>query len=336
MLNTLTPPLFASTDTSNFTAYLEQEGYVVIRDILDDLTIKKALELFWKDWLHVTPNFRINLSETYPLIFGKGIAAFNGFGQSDFCWYLRLQNTIIDIFASLHKTRDLMVSFDGFSCFFSQNQQSKLWWHIDQHPDNPIYCIQGAYNFYEVKENDAGFVIIPRSHKTFRPSPLKINPDQDWYKLSDEDDIKKQNQGVKLLIPSNCFVLWNSRLVHSNVGMLINNKKNPNSYKKSILNPNRLTVFITYLPATEDSIIKDKRQDAYHKAYTTTHWTNRVERHRYPRRFEGKYVKKGFNDIKPRLDENGLIPIERLRYIGGSLCKPLLLATGNVPLAKKP
>jgi hypothetical protein len=76
--------------------------------------------------------YGITTMGAYPLIFGKGIAAFNGFGQSDFCWYLRLQNTIIDIFASLHKTQDLMVSFDGFSCFFSQNQQSKLWWHIDQ------------------------------------------------------------------------------------------------------------------------------------------------------------------------------------------------------------
>jgi hypothetical protein len=312
MVDTFTPPLFELSNSSlSYISYLEEEGYVVIKDILDQPTIDKALELFWKDWLHVTPNFNIKDPTTYPLIFGKGIASFNGFGQSDFCWYLRLQQNIINIFASIHKTNDLKVSLDGFSVFLNKQQQSKLWWHIDQHPLNPIYCIQGSYNFYDVKEGDAGFVLIPKSHKTFK-TPYMEDDDltKDWYKLKEDEDDNfiKNNKGVKILIPANCFVLWNSRLIHSNVGMMNHN---------SIRDLNRLTVFITYLPKSvcNNFKIKEERIEAYKKGYTTTHWVNKVERHKYPRRFEDKYIKRGFKDIEPRLDENGLIPTERFNII---------------------
>ena len=86
------------------------------------------------------------------------------------------------------------------------------------------------------------------------------------------------------------------------------------SGNKKVKTLNRLTCFITYLP----SYLCDnheERKEAYKKGYTTTHWVNKIETHRYPRRFGDKYIKRGFNDIKVKLNENGEIPIERLKYI---------------------
>jgi hypothetical protein len=52
--------------------------------------------------------------------FAKGMAVFNGFGQSDFMWHLRLHPSIISIYEKIHNTKNLAVSFDGFSVFFTK------------------------------------------------------------------------------------------------------------------------------------------------------------------------------------------------------------------------
>ena len=54
-----------------------------------------------------------------------------------------------------------------------------------------------------------------------------------------------QPKSVKLLIPDNCFVLWNSKTIHANVGMNKGTKKETKKVTKDI---NRLTAYITFLP----------------------------------------------------------------------------------------
>ena len=67
----------------------------------------------------------------------------------------------------MYHTKELVVSFDGFSLFLSKRQNSQTWLHIDQHPTDPLYSIQGAYNFFPVGEEDAGFIVVPGSHRTY-------------------------------------------------------------------------------------------------------------------------------------------------------------------------
>ena len=65
------------------------------------------------------------------------------------------------------------MSYDGFSVFVSRKQQSKFWLHIDQHPQDKLYSVQGAYNFLPVGEADAGLLVVPKSHKTYTDAPAK-------------------------------------------------------------------------------------------------------------------------------------------------------------------
>ena len=134
--------------------YLDNEGYVVLHNILNDESINKGLDLFWKDWNTVSPDFNKDDPSTWsiktsPMMFAKGMAVFNGFGQSDFMWHLRLQPEIIDIFAKIYNDNNLITSFDGFSVFFDKAQKSpKDWWHIDQHPKNPVYTVDSIHNHF--------------------------------------------------------------------------------------------------------------------------------------------------------------------------------------------
>jgi len=321
MVNTLTPPTLDRVDVDSWKEYLDTEGYAVIRDVLEKPAVDTGLEQFWKDWNTVSPGFvRTDPAtwsiQTSPMMFAKGMATFNGFGQSDFAWHLRTQQPIIDIFANIHGTQDLITSFDGFSVFFSKKQKSpKDWWHIDQHPNNPTYTVQGAYNFLPVTEESAGLTLVPRSHRTFVPSPTAVT--KDWIQIhsnkTPEEAAAAVADGVKLILPANCFVLWNSKTIHANIGITPLNSRDKTD--AGVLN--RLTVYITYVPRSRrtSEAQLEQRKAAYKNGSTTSHWPNRVEVKTYPWGFGPAYEAKGFGKIAPRLDADGEIPADRLKYI---------------------
>ena len=308
-MKNFTPEIFNFTE--NWKEHLESEGYVVICNVLEQNVISTGIEHFWKDWNTVSPGFLRNDPSTWsintaPLMFAKGMAVFNGFGQSDFMWYLRTQKPIIDIFAKIHGTDDLITSFDGFSVFFSKKQKSpKDWWHIDQHPDNPDYTVQGAYNFFPVKEESAGFTVVPRSHITFQPSPTKNK--KDWIQIhsnkSPEEASEILKPAVKLIIPGNCFVLWNSKTIHANTGMTC--KNDPGKI-------DRLTAYITFIPRSRrtNQAQIEQRKNAYLNGNATSHWPNKVEIKVYPWGFGPTYERRGYKKILPEKD----IPEKRISF----------------------
>ena len=240
-------------------------------------------------------------------MYGKGMLVFNGFGQSDAMWNLRTNKTILSVFKKIYDCEELVTSLDGFSAFVSHEQKSKSWLHVDQNPKNSIYSIQGAYNFIPVKnDSDAGFVVVPKSHIEYTPT---VKHKKDWI-VCDPQPIEKS---VKLLIPPNCLILWNSKTIHANEGM-----------KKQHRGLNRLTCYITYLPKerrTEE--IRKQRINAYLTANTTSHWANKCELKRYPFGFKSRYESRGFGKIKPLLEDeettDGIlkkkIPLERYNLI---------------------
>lgn len=305
MINNIQPPLFSKNDKESWLKYLDEEGFVVIQNILTEDEKKKSLDLFVKDMKIVSSNFDKDVPESLiidntPTMFNKGMAVFNGFGQSDFMWNIRLNPTIKNIFSIIHKTDDLCVSLDGFSLFVSSLQQSKPWLHIDQNEKNPINSIQGAFNHLPVTEKDAGFICIPKSHKT---NFGETSHQKDWIVFDNQKELFSNS--VKLLIPENCLVLWNSRLVHSNIGM---NKKLPNHL-------NRLTAYISFLPKyLRSENVLQKKCDAYKNGSGTSHWSNQCQIKRYPFGFKKTFLKRGYQDIQPTL-VNDEIPTERLNLL---------------------
>ncbi len=290
-----TPKIFDIKDFKGYLDHLESEGYAVIGNVLTTDTRNELLEKFWDAWTICSPNFKRDDMSTWtiensPMMFAKGMAIFSGFAHSDFMWDLRLQKNIRRIFAKIHGTKDLVTSFDGFSVFFTKKQKTQPWLHVDQCPSNPVYCVQGQYNFFPVHEDSAGFVVVPRSHKM----NLETDSTRDWVVIGDHPD------AVKLIIPENCFIVWNSRTIHANTGMTCDRVRF-----------DRLTCYVTYLPrALRSEQVFDQKIRAYNNSDGTSHWANRCEVKKYPWGFGPRYESRGFHKIQP-----GYLTDERLLVI---------------------
>lgn len=304
MTEILSPKIFTIHDTISWKDYLDSEGFVVIYDILDKETKQSYETQFKTDWNSISPNFDFENKDTWtientPMMFGKGCAVFKGMGNSNFMWNLRLDKNIQKIFKDLHSTSELVSSMDGCSVFVSKKQKSKSWLHIDQNSENPVYSIQGAYNFYPVGKEDAGFVVVPGSHRTFRPDSTK----KDWL-VVDQD--KYISLAKKLIIPENCMVLWNSRVIHANMGI---------GRTKKVQSFNRLTAYIAFLPKSlRSETIRKKKIEAYKNSHTTSHWANQCHIKRYPWGFGSRFESRGFNHLKAHLIDDK-IPLDRLNLL---------------------
>jgi len=298
------PELFEIEDDGAWKDYLDEYGYVVIKDVLSQDKYYKVYEQFVRDWLHVSPDFSFSDEDTWtldkcPMWWEKGMVYSHGFGQSDFQWMLRTDENIVNIWERLHDTTELVVSYDGFSVFLSSEQDPGMWLHVDQHYSDLRYSVQGAYNFKEVGENDAGFIVVPGSHKTFNPNAECGRE----FLIVDKDD-PHVKRAVKLLIPENCFVLWNSKTIHASAGM----------DESKGLEFNRLTSYICYFQKSERSEeVYGQRIYGYYDGDNCSH---------YATRHDPKPQMYGFNSfrtLKPsrngsdEVDED--IPKERLALI---------------------
>ena len=66
---------------------------------------------------------------------------------------------------------------------------------------------------------------------------------------------------VKLLIPENCFVIWNSKTIHANTGISNSNSDNLDE----------LPVYITLLPSLSSEENRQKKIEAYLNGDTCSH-----------------------------------------------------------------
>ena len=306
MYNTLIPPTYELSDYKNWLKHLEDEGYVVIKNILSNDENIMAQSQFKQDWNKVTPNFDWENKDTWttnnsPMVWGKSLAVFNGFGQSKFMWMLRTNEKVKCAFEKIYNTDKLAVSFDGFSVFLSPKQKSPSWLHQDQRSGDNRLSVQGIVNLLKVSKEDAGFVCVPKSHKTHIPP----NSNRDWVML-DKNDAHYQ-KAVKLIIDENSLTLWNSKTIHSNSPMKSKHSKG--------IHLNRLSAYITFMPKSRqtDEIIK-KRVDGYINGDSTSHWSDRHEIKNIPFHLKKRYLEREFNRITPEL-KCGMIPEEYLSMI---------------------
>ena len=301
----LKPILFDKEDPS-FLEHLSKHGYAVIQNVLTEEEMKQGFELFFQDWKHVSPNFDFDNISTWttdnsPMMWGKGMIYASGLGQSNFQWYLRTRDNIKNIWKKVHKTDDLVVSFDGFSVFLDKRQKTKQWLHVDQGNSEKMLSIQGSYNFLEVSELDSGFIVVPDSHKTFKNENKKKG---NFISLKNDDP--HVEKAVKLIIPPNCFILWNSKTVHANTGM-------DSKIKEPELN--RLTSYITFFPKKDRSKeILEQRLNGYISGHNCSHWAIYHHVKKHPFYLKKRYESRNFNNISPILINNQ-IPKDRLELI---------------------
>lgn len=303
---TLRPSTFSVEDTVEWKNYLDTEGYVVIHDAISEGDGNTAINMFKDEITHVSPRFNWDdtktwITENSPMIWSKSSVVFNGFGQSDCNWFLRLNSKTKQAFSVVYDTDQLATSFDGFSMFLSDTQKSVSWLHQDQRVSDKRYSIQGILNLLPCNEFDAGFICVPKSHINYTAPPTNT----DWVMLPKDDPNEKM--AVKILTPARSLILFHSKTIHANTGIVKNHPKG--------LHLNRLSAYITFVPKnrqTED-IVKE-RIKGYFSGVATSHYADRFEIKRIPTRIIAKYAARGFNNLKPKV-ENGEIPKERLELI---------------------
>lgn len=302
---TYEPELYDLENSNEWLRALENDGYVVIRDIIGEKVRRKARKLFKSDMKFASKKINwkdpmtLNV-DNLPIVYNRGSAIFNGFGHSKIMWYLRIQPSIQKAFSHIYSTDDLAVSFEGFNIILSDKQQTKKWLHQEQHQNTDRLSIQGMINLFNTGVNDAGFVVVPGSHKTCKP-PVPLSK-RDWVLLRDDDPLYQE--AVKLIIPKNCLVLWNSKTVHASTNMT------PNDVCTTIPKINQLSAYITFYPRKNQSEkIKQLRIEGYISGETTSHWVNRHEVKHLPFFLRNEYNEKGFRHIKGHLEKDGSIPL---------------------------
>ena len=146
-------------------AYLQEEGYVVVKDILTQDECDEALELMWKEIEQDG-----DISRADPGTWG-GNKFGNNWGHSDFLWHIRGKPRVAKAWHLWYRTEDLLVSFDGASLYLPWGLNPEwntpaMGLHTDQRNHEGIEdgYLQGLVNLIPTSANSGGNVIIPKSH----------------------------------------------------------------------------------------------------------------------------------------------------------------------------
>eukprot|EP01087_Luapelamoeba_hula_P006035 TRINITY_DN16188_c0_g1_i1.p1 TRINITY_DN16188_c0_g1~~TRINITY_DN16188_c0_g1_i1.p1 ORF type:complete len:378 (+),score=58.36 TRINITY_DN16188_c0_g1_i1:52-1134(+) len=268
--------------------YLEENGYVVIKDVLTPDEIEKGRGLAW-DFMEGRPDSAIKRNDPatwtdesgWPDKYGKGIIVEDAAGHSEFLWFVRGVPNVQRVYQRVWDTENLITSYDGFCMFRPAEYNDKWltatgWYHIDQNgitkPSKT--CVQGFVNFYDAGPTDGGLVVVPKSPTIF--NSLFKNP---AYAKSG-DFVRMQNavwsyeaaalSPIKVCAKAGDMVLWDSRTIHCNTP--------PTTFRPipadgSVLPLRRLVAYVCMTPAsrlTPELIYQ--RQNAYEFGHTSTHW----------------------------------------------------------------
>ena len=183
---------------------LEELGYCVIPQVLSTSEAELLYQRVWhefieKAWPNCRMDDRSNWKEAFPIHNKMGIFA-GPAGQTQVMWDLRQDPRIVDVFAQVWNTNDLIVSMDGLSFMCPPEIREgyfEPWPHVDQailrrqdnvaHNNNPPigfvsesllktqpYTIQGQFLFEDSFDGDGGFYCIPKSHLRFAEFAPKL------------------------------------------------------------------------------------------------------------------------------------------------------------------
>ena len=118
---------------------LEELGYCVIPQVLSTSETELLYQRVWHEYIEKAwPNCRMddrsNWKEAFPMHNNIGIFA-GPAGQTQVMWDLRQDSRIVDVFAQIWNTNDLIVSMDGLSFMCPPEIREgyfEPWPHVDQ------------------------------------------------------------------------------------------------------------------------------------------------------------------------------------------------------------
>ena len=182
---TVTPPIRDPKDRKAILKDLHDEGVCVVR-VLSEEQAETYRQKMWA-WFEdlgtgidrKDPKSWDRVSSWLPT--KHGIVKSAGAGQAPFMWELRLEEGVLNAFASIHgvQPKDLLASFDGFGLYppkqdasafaLPQDKKVRMWPHKDQdlRLSNPYKCVQGVVYLSDNRKRpgkDGGFMYWPKTH----------------------------------------------------------------------------------------------------------------------------------------------------------------------------
>ncbi|KAJ5497076.1 hypothetical protein N7463_009063 [Penicillium fimorum] len=257
---------------------LENQGYAIIKNAIDP---ERALGYQRKalDWL-TSFNLALDLDdpstwtrENMPV--HSKINTFNGYcvTHEKFMWDARMEPKILDAFAKIWGTDELLVSFDALNITLPNRKDKpaqKPWPHVDQSPmRRGLHCVQGVINLSPAGPEDGSLMVFPRSNKATEGFFDTETDPSTW----EQKDIRNftveeiqwfEDHGMKphkVLAEPGDLLVWDSRTVHWGGEPTVNS------------NTIRTVIYASYAPvelATKETLRRKK--EAFESYQATTHW----------------------------------------------------------------
>ena len=266
-------------------ATLEKYGVAIIPSVLDQDECSHLERGVWDYYEHVTDH---KMDRTRPdtwrefynlLPHHSMLNQHWGVGHAQFAWDARQNAKLVQPFAALWETDDLIVSFDGSSFHLPPETTNKGWFrnswlHTDQRLcDSSFQCIQSWVTPLEVRTGDATLTCLVGSHKLhgdfakrFELTELK----SDWYKLDgpEEHTFFSECEQVCITCPAGSMVFWDSRTIHAGMEALVG-RPQPNI---------RMAIYLCYVPRTRATPKQiEKKRQALKNLRTTSHWPEKAK-----------------------------------------------------------
>ena len=306
---------YAFNFNDNWKKYLDEHGFVVIKNILNHDVCENFKKKLWKSLKSLSDNnlddpIYKKYAKNYPYSLHGGMY---NIGHTKTQWAARFRCK--KVYEKIWNDKDLITSFDKF-CYCPkervfQKQKLSAWLHSDQSPLNNITSYQGLLCLTDnTKLNSGGFVCIPKTnliHKEICKENGDENNKQDWIKLTDEFKEKYITEDNVLKVKNKVgdFVLWDSKTIHS--GTVPRNTRE--------LGYDRVCIYICMRPRKE--AVKrtlTRRIQSFVDKRNTTH--NPVNFKLFEKKL-GRHSSLSYEEILKRLRDNNLLveDIEKIRKL---------------------
>ncbi|KAJ5098654.1 hypothetical protein N7532_005655 [Penicillium argentinense] len=259
---------------------LQSQGYAVVKNAIDTEKARyyqqKAL-----DWLQSfdTPldlqDRSTWTSENLPIQSNVNTFKHYSVVHEKFMWEARMEPRILDVFAKLWGTDELLVSFDALNVTLPNREDKsalKPWPHVDQSPmRRGMHCVQGIINLSHAGPEDGSLIVLPKSNTAIEGFFDAETDSTTWekkdFRFISEDEMEwfgsRGMKPIKVLAEPGDLIVWDSRTVHWG------GEPTPES------NTIRTVIYASYSPAnlaTTETL--ERKREAFDSFLATTHWAH--------------------------------------------------------------
>ncbi|KAH8884207.1 phytanoyl-CoA dioxygenase [Thozetella sp. PMI_491] len=268
-----------SLNTKDWRADLQKNGYAVIKGAIP---LDRALDYQQRarGWVKSFGNDELDFDnpETWVKNNLPVHSSINTFGSyaaphEKFMWDARMEPGVLDAFAKVWGTEELIVSFDSLNITFPNRKdvpRKGAWEHVDQSPlRRGMHCVQGIICLSTAGPEDGGLVVYPGSH-LYHDEFLDTQTDRSTWKPKDmywfgKDELAwfkaKGIAPIKVCADIGDLIVWDSRTIHYG--------QEPSEASSTI----RTVIYAAYSPAklasAETLVLK---AEVFRKFGGTTHW----------------------------------------------------------------